>query len=78
MTVSVTAGASTVAVSAVIVEEEEADNVGDQAGGPDRDDQLWLRYLCDDQERQWQVGVESMAPRLTGVVDEASDRLHPN
>lgn len=44
--VTVPASAS-VAVAAVVVKEEQADNVRDEASRPDGDDQFRLRDLCE-------------------------------
>lgn len=45
VTVTVTA-AATVAVTAVVVKQEKADDVGEEAGGSDRNDELRLCHLC--------------------------------
>lgn len=76
--VTVPASAS-VAVAAVVVEEEQADNVGDEASRPDGDDQFRLRDLCEWTCPRVRICTKtwvSAKGRQTGVVDETSDRLH--
>lgn len=42
--------AAAMAVTAVVVEEKQADNVGDEAGRSDRDDEFRLRDLYEQKE----------------------------
>lgn len=86
MPVPVSAAAAAVRVPAMVMEQEEADNVAHEAGAPDDGDELRVGHLCLGARgrgagRQLLLRMRMRRRRReraqrTGVVDEARDGLH--